>query len=232
MKFKNKISIVLLLVCGALIPGIQLNALAQNNRSLVNPSHLDYLYQKINPGGKSMGIIHIYADYPDYKYVEAKGEGIACVDDAARAGIFYMKYYKLKKDPEVLDKIKNINRFLVYMQASNGFFYNFIWSDYSIDSTYKTSVAGPNWWSWRAIWELTEARKFFEKNDPEFINEFKLTLDKGIAAAHKWLVEGYSDKKEKFGGIEIPVWLPHQFAADQAAIIVKAFTVYFELSRK
>ncbi|MHB1688993.1 MAG: hypothetical protein ACYCVH_16700, partial [Ignavibacteriaceae bacterium] len=55
------------------------------SRTLVNTSHLDHLYQEINVNGKEMGIIHIYANYPDYKYVDAPGEGIACVDDAARA---------------------------------------------------------------------------------------------------------------------------------------------------
>jgi hypothetical protein len=61
--------------------------------ALVNPSHLDHLYEEIEIGGKTMAIVHIYSDYPDYKWVEAKGEGIACIDDVTRAAIFYSNYY-------------------------------------------------------------------------------------------------------------------------------------------
>ena len=41
----------------------------------VNKSHLDYLYEEIAIKNMRMGIIHIYSDYPSYKFVEAKGEG-------------------------------------------------------------------------------------------------------------------------------------------------------------
>ena len=221
---------VVLILSFVLLNGATVTS-AQNVKSIVNTSHLDYLYKKINVNGKDMGIIHIYADYPDYKYVEAGGEGIACVDDAARAEVFYIKYYKMKKNPEILDKIKNLNRFLTYMQAANGFFYNFIWKDYTIDSTYRTSVAEPNWWSWRAVWALAEAEKFFTKEDPGFISEFKPNLDKAIKVTHQWLAENYSNKKDNFKGIEIPAWLPGNYAADQSAIMVKAFTVYYETNK-
>ena len=146
----------------------EIDAQTKNDFLLVNTSHLDYLYQKIKVNNKEMGIVHIYAEFPDYKYVDAKGEGIACVDDAARADIFYMKYYLANPKPEILDKIKMLTNFLLYMQSGNGFFNNFIWKDYSKDTTYKTSVAKPDWWSWRAIWFLTEAHNFLEKHDSVF----------------------------------------------------------------
>lgn len=201
------------------------------NKSLVNTSHLDHLYQKIEVNGNSMGIIHIYSDYPDYNYVGAKGEGIACVDDAARAEIFYMKYYQLHPSKEVLNKIKNLTRFLLYMQADNGFFYNFIWKDYSIDSTYKTSVAQPNWWTWRAIWTLSQAQKFFLKYDSKFASKIEPVLEKTISVTLKWLSNNNEKKYESFGGFKIPTWLPYKYAADQSAILVKGFTVYYELTK-
>jgi hypothetical protein len=207
---------------------------AQNGKpfSLVNTSHLDYLYQKIKVGNNEMGIIHIYADYPDFKYVEAKGEGIACVDDAARAEVFYMKYYKLKKDPAVLDKIKMLTNFLLYMQSENGFFNNFIWKDYTIDSTYKTSVAEPNWWTWRAIWTLAEAQNFFSTIDKSYSKEIKLHLDKAVDVTIKWLNKNKSDSTANFGGFNLPTWLPYQTAADQAAILVKGFCEYYKLNKE
>ncbi len=203
----------------------------QSEKSMVNPAHLNHLYEDIQVNGKTLGIVHIYADFPEYKYVEAKGEGIACVDDAARAEIFYMKYYNATRNKEVLSKIKNLTNFLLYMQAPNGFFYNFIWKDYTIDSTYKTSVAEPNWWSWRAIWTLAEAQKFFNKIDPAFAKKIEQPLEKSINVTTKWLATFTSDKKENFGGIELPTNLPYKYAADQAAILVKAFIVYYQMTK-
>ena len=56
---------------------------------IVNKSHLDYLYKEIIVDGKEMAIVHIYSNAPDYKYVGDDDEGYACVDDAARAAVFY-----------------------------------------------------------------------------------------------------------------------------------------------
>ncbi len=209
----------------------QIDAQKKNDFLLVNTSHLDYLYQKIEVDNKEMGIVHIYAEYPDYKYVDAKGEGIACVDDAARADIFYMKYYSVNPKPGIMDKIKMLTNFLLYMQSGNGFFNNFIWKDYSKDTTYKTSVAKPDWWSWRAIWALAEAQKFFINIDKSYSDSIKPQLDKAIDVTIKWLNENKSDSLSNFGGYNLPTWLPHQTAADQASILVKGFCEYYELNK-
>lgn len=195
-------------------------------KTLVNTSHLDNLYQEITIDGKQMGIVHIYANYPDYKYVDAPGEGIACVDDAARAAIFYMNYYKIRHNTAFLKKAKMLTKFMFYMQSNNGFFYNFLFSDYKINKTYKTSVAQPNWWSWRAIWELSEAYNFFQKYDKSFSSEIYPLLNKSINTTVLWLKENKSDTLQNFGGFNIPSWLPYGNASDQAAVIIKGFLEY------
>jgi len=66
---------------------------------VINYKHLDYLYQEVNlPNGIQAGVIHIYSNYPDYKYAIEPKEGFACVDDAARALIL------LSKDKTQLNK--------------------------------------------------------------------------------------------------------------------------------
>jgi len=201
-------------------------------QSLVNTSHLDHLYEDIKVNGKDMGIIHIYADYPDYHYVEASGEGIACIDDAARALIFYMRYFNVTKSKSTLLKVARLTNFLIYMQADNGFFYNFIWKDYTKDTTYKTSIAEPNWWSWRAIWALTEAQKFYNKENKEELKLIKAVLEKGLNSTMAWLNKNNSETTSSFGGFNLPSWLPSGTASDQAAIIINAFSNYYELNRK
>ncbi len=199
--------------------------------SLVNTSHLDHLFQKVKVDGKEFGIVHIYADYPDYHYVEAKGEGIACVDDAARAMVFYIKYFEATKKKSELDKIKMLTNFLLYMQAGNGFFYNFIWKDYSRDTTYRTSVAEPNWWTWRAIWALSESQKLFQKHDKKLAREIKPQLDRAVNVTLNWMKKFDDDSTSVYGGFILPDWLPYETASDQAAILVKALSVYYQSNK-
>jgi len=197
-------------------------------KSLVNTSHLDYLYQQINVDGKEMGIIHIYSNYPDYKYADAPGEGIACVDDIARAAIFYMKYYNINHDSSAYNKVKMLTNFLLYMQANNGFFNNFIFQDYSRNITGKTSVAEPNWWSWRAIWALAEGENFFLKYDKSFASAISPQLEKAVKVTKQWLIKNESDSTQIFDGFKLLESLPFGTAADQAAVIVKGFLAYYQ----
>ncbi|MGA7721791.1 MAG: hypothetical protein WCA84_11515 [Ignavibacteriaceae bacterium] len=225
----------MLLILSFILEGSLLsNTGAMNTQiiSLVNTSHLDNLYRNINYDNREMGIVLIYADYPDYHTVDAKGEGIACVDDAARALVFYIRYYNVTNNKIILTKIRRLTNFLIYMQAGNGFFYNFIWKDYTRDTTYKTSVAEPNWWSWRAVWGLAEALKFYNKRDTAAFNQIVPVLEKGVASACAWLNKYQYNSKSSYGGFELPSWLPSETASDQAAIIVKAFSVCFELNSK
>ncbi|MCB9249424.1 MAG: hypothetical protein H6613_13195 [Ignavibacteriales bacterium] len=76
-------------------------------REIVNTSHLDYLYEEININKTEMAIIHIYSNYPSYEYVDDEDEGTACVDDAARAALFYLEKYKIDTNAEFLEKKKN-----------------------------------------------------------------------------------------------------------------------------
>ena len=134
--------------------------------SLVNTKHLDSLFEEIEVDKQLMGIIHIYSEYPDYNWVGDDDEGIACVDDAARAAIFYLRHFESSKLEGSLLKAKALINFIIYMQAENGFYYNFIWEDHSINKDFKTSKAEPNWWAWRAMWSLSEADPWLKEAEP------------------------------------------------------------------
>lgn len=204
--------------------------------SLINTSHLDFLYENILMGKDTVGIIHIYSNYPDYKWIGDDDEGIACVDDAARAALFYMRYYNLETEDQIqnksLIKAKKLVKFLIRMQAENGFFYNFIWPDYSINKTFKTSIAEPNWWSWRAILTLSEAYPFFKKINKNFSIKIKKSLDRAINVTLNWLNKNYNNKKiVKYGGINFPLWLAYETAADQSSIILEGLTNYYQIKK-
>lgn len=194
----------------------------------VNKAHLDYLYEEIQIDRKEMAIIHIYSNYPDYAYVGDDDEGIACVDDAARAAIFYLEYYKAYNDSTSLNKFNKLVEFILYMQAENGFFYNFIWKDGSINKTYRTSLPEPNWWSWRALWALTEHYKQFNNLSDSRTVRVKQSIEKTIA-----VIKRYLPKEKKIiwiDGIELPSWLPSNFASDQAALLVIILSDYYKIS--
>lgn len=200
----------------------------KTSSNLVNTKHLDHLYQEINVDGKSFGIIHIYSEYPDYHWVGDEDEGIACIDDAARAAIFYMKYSTQYNNPSSKEKAKKLVEFVLHMQSENGFFYNFILQDYSINKTFRTSIAEPNWWSWRAMWCLTEAYEFFKNDDKLFTQRIEQSLARIVTAVKS----NFTSAKTTIdlNGFKRPTWLPFQFAADQAALIVVSLSNYYKSS--
>jgi hypothetical protein len=175
-----------------------------------------------------MGIIHIYSNYPDYDWIGDEDEGIACVDDAARAAVFYMKYFNSYQDSNSYNKAKKLIEFILYLQAENGYFYNFIYDDYSINKTFRTSIAEPNWWTWRAAWTLSVAQKFFKSTDNKFTIRIANALEKTISVIKKYLPKSKNIKNVH--GINHPTWLPYESASDQAALIIMLLTNYYNLA--
>lgn len=221
----NKLSYKNWLIISLLVLSFYQSAECQNYFP-VNKTHLDYLYKEIVVDGTQMAVIHIYSNAPDYAYVDDDDEGYACVDDAARAAIFYLNYFKAYKDSASLQKYFNLVKFLVYMQADNGFFYNFIWKDNSINRTFKTSVAKPNWWSWRALWAMMEGYEYLTKSDKKISIEVKQSIYKSIEAIKK-IIPGEKNKIV-IEGIKLPTWLPEQFASDQSALLIIVLTDYYK----
>jgi len=173
-----------------------------------------------------MAVINIYSNYPDYKYVGDDDEGFACVDDAARAAIYYLREGIINNNDESIHKNRKLVNFLLYMQSDNGYFYNFIWNDYSINKDFKTSIAEANWWSWRALWTLTESYNYYKQNDKEFSEIIFASIERIIAEIKKDIPLEY--KYENIEGIKIPTWLPHKYAADQSAVLLLALNEYYK----
>lgn len=197
--------------------------------SIVNTSHLDRLYEKINVNGKDMAIVHIYAEAPDYNWTEAKGEGIACVDDVARAAIFYLRFFSVTNNASHLIKARLLYEFLFYMQAENGLFYNFINEDHSINKEGSNSKPLADWWSWRALWAMGEAYKFFYERDKDFALRLQKSLIHGFHSIGEF-INRYPTKTD-LKGFRLPTWLPNRYASDQAAVLIMALTPFFQVSK-
>ena len=200
-----------------------------NVHNLVNIDHLKHLYVEVTlENGNEAGLINIYSEYPDYIYAIEPNEGFSCVDDVARALVFLSAYTKNCDDPEIEIMIDDLTRFILSMQAENGYFYNFLWGDMSINKTYKTSVAEANWWSWRALWALSEIYPKLSGN-----------LAKRTKSATEQIIETVKNEYLKLPkdtilleGISLPNWFPCGTAYDQSAILMIGMESYYHNIQK
>jgi hypothetical protein len=199
------------------------------SQSFVNTKHLDYLYEEKQFTAGTIGFVHIYAEAPDYKYVEAAKEGISCVDDVARADVLYGILYKKTPTETIYRKIAGLSRYLLYVQNPNGLYNNFIYADGSINTVFKTSVAEPDWWSWRAIWGLVNVYEIVLAKDETLAKEIQTSLKKAVTTVLPLYVKAKEYKD--INGVSVPQWLPADGGADQAAVLVKGLTKYFQLFR-
>ncbi len=192
----------------------------------INTSHLDSLYQEVMVNGDTVGIIHIYAEYPEYEWKGDDDEGIACVDDASRAAIFYLRQHAFVPNPDHLHKGKMLMQFLLKMQAPNGYYYNFIWPDGQIHTDGITTTPDANFWAWRTLWAFGEALEVLDKNDPLGIEirQQRQTLVQNILK-HEAFRKNDLDTTM---GIHFPTWLPKISGTDQAAIILTGLTLMLQ----
>jgi hypothetical protein len=190
--------------------------------------HFNHLYKEIELKGKKVGIVHIYSQYPDYNYDIEPKEGFTCVDDVARAIVMLSKHLQLNgKDDVAFDKLKKLTEFVLYMQHANGYFNNFIWADLSVNTTYKTSVAELNWWSFRALWALESAYPLLKRSNEKMANRIEVASNKLISNI-KRDIPLTNIKTELVESIEVPTGLPQKYAADQSALLILGLLKNYE----
>jgi hypothetical protein len=220
MLFKNKQNIlfaIILLLCFVTCAKKQETKLVLKDD--INFNHFNHLYEEIDFKGKKVGIVHIYSEYPDYEFEIEPNEGFTCVDDVARAVVMLSKHLKENEnDEDAFNKLKKLTEFILLMQNENGYFNNFIWNDLSINTTYKTSVAELNWWSFRALWGMESAYNLLKPDE---------AFAKRIAEASKKLVINIKRdmpkttlQTEVVETVEVPTWLPQKQASDQSALLI------------
>ncbi len=162
------------------------------NTSLVNTSHLDFLYTPVTfSTGVNVAGVFIYSESPDYHLVADADEGFTCVDDVARATQVYLRSAKFSSDTSIQNKVFKLIRFILEMQSVNGYFYNFLFPNIAINTNGATSVNTANWWSWRALNTLSEAGPVVSIKAGAFLNEPSYTT-KGMAEVdnfYPWLLQ-------------------------------------------
>jgi hypothetical protein len=193
--------------------------------SLVNLHHLDYLYTPFQLAGANVAGIYIYSEAPDYHMVADADEGFTCVDDVARALQVYCRSKNFDTDTAIQNKASNLARFIVGMQSANGYFYNFVFPNLTINTSGSTSVNIPNWWSWRALYALSETAPKIKTKDASLAGTMELSIEKLVTRIKADLVNIPKDP-EIVNGIIIPKWLPAGSGTDQAAIMILGLIPY------
>jgi len=186
--------------------------------NLVNFAHLEHLTQTVHLNGQPCDIIHIYSEYPDYQWVDAAEEGIACVDDVARAAVVYLRYFELTGADSLLAKAKRLLNFVLYMQAADGEFYNFIDSTFQINKTYRTSEKSFNFWAARGYWALGMGYLIFKTRDQDYAAKLKEAFLRCKIPLKKNLV--FYQKFTEIDGRSYPLWLVNQYGSDATATLL------------
>jgi hypothetical protein len=202
-------------------------SLACAQPSLVNFSHLRHLTETILLGGDSVDIVHVYANYPDYGWREAADagtEGVACVDDAARAAVLYLRHYELSGNNESLTHARALLSFVLKMQTDDGEFYNFIHRDYSINKTGRTSLKSFGWWASRGVWCLGTGYRVFRSIDPVFGATLKRAMERSLPRVHELLAR-YGER-DTIAGFPVPRWLPYGSGSDVTSEMLLGLVAY------
>lgn len=219
MRLLNIISVFLLVLsCKKDQPAAQTQPTAAER--YVNLSHLDRLYQAVKlANGAEVGTVAIYSEAPDYRLVTDADEGFTCVDDVSRAALLLLHEPDLATSTDKQAKLRAMTEFVLQLQSEGGYFYNFLWPDRLINKTFKTSVAEPNFWSWRAMWHLTEAYPYYQKADPALAGRIQTATQKLTAV----MLRDFGSRRQEFNfvrGVKVPKWLPFGSGSDQAAIML------------
>ncbi len=133
------------------------------------PSVLRYLESltfSFERDGRRASCVRIYnepaadadGEYQAVVAAESGFEGVACVDDTARAALLALRVFEQSGSRPALRLAKRWLSFVEYMQYPDGEFANFIRTNSGVrNATGQTSVKGGYWWSVRALLALAAA---------------------------------------------------------------------------
>ena len=135
-------------------------------------------------GGQGLALA-VYADGLDTptRAQEAGYEGVACVDDAARALELYCDLWEATRLPWVLRWCEGLLDFVLAMQGPDGRWCNFIldWEG-TPNRGGRTSLAGGDFWQARALLALARASQVL--NDQRIDAAVRLALPHVVTAAN------------------------------------------------
>lgn len=121
---------------------------------------LEWLTRPVPAAGPDATAIAVYADAADRTVPAADFgfEGVACVDDSARAVVLLLDVWAASRHDRFRQWSESLLDFVLYMQRDDGRFVNFIW-DWTgrRNETGPTSFPGGGFWHARGVRALAKA---------------------------------------------------------------------------
>lgn len=134
--------------------------------------------------GRPVRIVALYAEAPDYRPTGSPArdgyEGIASLDDAARAAVVYLRAYEATGDTRARDEALGLLAFVVAMEEGDGEFVNFIDAQGRPNRGAASSRKSVPYWAARSIWALGEAVRVLGPRDPSELKTVRPVLDRAV----------------------------------------------------
>jgi multiple sugar transport system substrate-binding protein len=148
----------------------------------IRADYLRHLALTATVKGNPVRVIALYANAPDYRPTGSPArdgfEGIASVDDAARAAVAYLRRYEATGDTNVRDEALGLLGFVTSMQQGDGEFVNFIDAGGRPNTRAPSSVKSMSYWGARSIWALGEAVRVLGADSA--VTALRPTLDRAL----------------------------------------------------
>lgn len=159
---------------------------------------LDYLRHlglDIKVKGQPVRAVALYANAPDYRPTGSPArdgyEGIASVDDAARATVVYLRYYESTGDTSARGDALKLLGFIAAMEQGDGEFVNFIDSSGRPNRVAPSSRKSMSYWAARSIWALGEAVRVLGPDSLAQMASLRPVLDRAIARMARDVAAGH-----------------------------------------
>jgi hypothetical protein len=194
---------------------------------LINLEHLQRLTEVVEWDGEPVALVHIYSEAPEYGWVDAAGEGLAAVDDVARAALVYLMYYERTGDEQALELARACLEFVLRLQAEDGEYYNFVYDRAgAVNRQGGTSAKSWGWWAARGQWALAAGYRVFRALDPDYAAELNAAYVRGELALKNTL--GPVGAYDELHGVAVPAWFVGG-GSDVTALAMLSLAEYYQV---
>jgi multiple sugar transport system substrate-binding protein len=151
----------------------------------VSLAHLRHLGLDAVVKGKPVRVVALYAEAPDYRPTPSPlrdgSEGIASVDDAARAAVLYLRSYEESGDSDARKDALGLLTFVTTMEQGDGEFVNFIDTRGRPNRSAPSSRKSMSYWAARSIWAMGEAVRVLGPERPDQFSDVRPTLRRAVS---------------------------------------------------
>jgi multiple sugar transport system substrate-binding protein len=148
---------------------------------------LDYLHRlglDAVVKGRPVRVVSLYAEAPDYRPTGSPArdgyEGVASLDDAARAAVVYLRAYETTGDARARDEALGLLAFVVEMEQGDGEFVNFVDARGRPNRKAPSSRKSMSYWAARSIWAMGEGVRVLGPRDSAELKTVRPVLDRAV----------------------------------------------------